>query len=144
MVNIENTSSNLKESDSKTSFHSEVDTEKQVSSNATCSDKWETESNYSVESTKILQNGHLNAKRSSWELDSLLPVFPKGPFFHDSYFKESRQHFDAAVKEALSRLGHEETQTDDFSLYRDLRTSDMTDHSQAVKVTENEQIHQVS
>ncbi|XP_045113788.1 uncharacterized protein LOC123506027 [Portunus trituberculatus] len=146
MVNAENTSSKLvKESNSKTSVSTEaaVDTKKQVTSSATCSDKWETDSNYSVESTKILQNGHLNAKRSSWELDSLLPVFPKGPFFHDSYFKESWHHFDVAVKEALSRLGHKETQTDDFSLYRNLRTSDMTDHSQAVKVTENEQVHQV-
>uniref|UniRef100_A0A0P4VY54 SHSP domain-containing protein n=2 Tax=Scylla olivacea TaxID=85551 RepID=A0A0P4VY54_SCYOL len=142
---INSSSKLVKESNSKTSIHTEtaVDTEKQVSSNTTCSDKWETDSNYSVESTKI-SNGHLDAKRrSSWELDSLLPVFPKGPFFHDSYFKESRQHFDAAVKEALSRLGHEETQTDNFSLYRNLRMSDMTDHSQAVKVTENEQVHQV-
>ncbi|KAK8382844.1 hypothetical protein O3P69_011416 [Scylla paramamosain] len=145
LSSINSSSKLMKESNSKTSIHTEtaVDTEKQVSSNTTCSDKWETDSNYSVESTKI-GNGHLDAKRrSSWELDSLLPVFPKGPFFHDSYFKESRQHFDAAVKEALSRLGHEETQTDNFSLYRNLRMSDMTDHSQAVKVTENEQVHQV-
>ncbi|XP_050702171.1 serine-rich adhesin for platelets-like isoform X2 [Eriocheir sinensis] len=84
------------------------------------------------------------AGKSSWVLDSLLPVFPKGPFFHDSFFEESRQHFETAVKEALGRLGQEEeAAADDFSLYRSLRAKDMTDASQAVKVTEDEHGHQV-
>lgn len=85
------------------------------------------------------------ATESSWVVDSLLPVFPRGAFLHDSFFEESRQHWQAAVREALGRLGQEEeVAADGLSLYRSLRAKDMTDASQAVKVTEDEHGHQVS
>ena len=110
----------------------------------TSDDKQEVGSVHSLDSKKT-NHSHLNAtSESSWVLDSLLPVFPKGPFFHDSFFKDSQQHFDAAVKEVLSRFNHNNSPTDNLSLYRNLRTNDMTNKSLAVKVTENEQVHQVS
>lgn len=142
---INSSSTTMKETNSKTSVRNEVavEAEKQMFNSTASGDKQEAINDF-VESTKT-SHGRLDAtKESSWVHDSLLPVFPKGPFFHDSFFKESRQHFEAAVKEALCRLGHEESQSDDFSLYRSLRAKDMTDKSQAVKVTENEQVHQVS
>ncbi|KAG0721980.1 Heat shock protein 22 [Chionoecetes opilio] len=144
LSSIKTSSEMVKESNAETSVRTEraVDAKEEVSSRTSISDKQEVDSN-SHESTKT-SHDHLDATTdSSWVLDSLLPVFPKGPFFHDSSFKESRQHFEAAVKEALGRLGHEESPTDDFSLYRSLRAKDMTDESQAVKVTENEHVHQV-
>lgn len=99
----------------------------------------------SQESAATTSHGLRDARESSWVPDSLLPVFPRGSFFHDSFFEESRQHFESAVKEALGRLGQqEESEADGFSLYRSLRAKDMTDASQAVKVTEDEHGHQVS
>lgn len=142
----------MKECNSKTLVRDEagsLHTKNRVSNRTTAAgveqQEQQQECSASRESTATTSRGRLDAAGELWVLDSLLPVFPKGPFFHDSFFEESRRHFEAAVKEALGRLGQqEETPEDDFSLYRSLRAKNLTDESLAVKVTEDEHGHQVS
>nr|XP_053643461.1 uncharacterized protein LOC128696305 [Cherax quadricarinatus] len=79
-----------------------------------------------------------------WDLDTSLSISHKGLFFKDSFFQNARENFEAAVQEVLNKFGRVESACDDdLTTYRNLRESDLRDETQAMKVTENQDSHQV-
>lgn len=75
--------------------------------------------------------------------ETLLPISCRGNFFHDAFFKDARQHFEAAVRNVLERRGGRGGVHDDLTSYRMLRQTDLSEASQAAAVTESSSSHQV-
>ncbi|KAK7081771.1 hypothetical protein SK128_006750 [Halocaridina rubra] len=84
-----------------------------------------------------------SVKDCSYSDTSLLPVFNKGLFFHDDFFKSARHDYENAVKEVLNKWGKENSLLDSMSSYRSLRDMELTEENQAVSVTEDHQCHKV-
>ncbi|XP_076061741.1 uncharacterized protein LOC143037427 isoform X2 [Oratosquilla oratoria] len=65
----------------------------------------------------------------------ILPIIPTDlRFFHDSFFEESRRHFEKAVKEITEKCGL--SSKDPVSSYRSLRQKELKTDNQAVSVTD--------
>ncbi|XP_076061846.1 uncharacterized protein LOC143037464 isoform X2 [Oratosquilla oratoria] len=65
----------------------------------------------------------------------ILPIIPTDlRFFHDSFFEESRRHFEMAVKEITEKCGL--SSKDPVSSYRSLRQKELKTDNQAVSVTD--------
>lgn len=73
-----------------------------------------------------------------------LPVTTRGLFFNDSFFKDTWQDFQDAMKDVVSRWGHLTSNTDHLTSYRTLRTQDLREETQAVKSSEDEHNYKVS
>lgn len=73
-----------------------------------------------------------------------LSIVKKGQFFDDSYFEDTRQDFQDAVQDVLTKWGDNSKPTNDINSYRDLRTRDLRDENQAIKSTEDERYHKVN
>ncbi|KAK7081772.1 hypothetical protein SK128_006751 [Halocaridina rubra] len=84
-----------------------------------------------------------SVKDCSYSDTSLLPVFHKGLFFHDDFFKSARHDYENTVKEVLNKWGKETSLLDSMSSYRNLRDIELTEENQAVSVTEDHQCHKV-
>lgn len=72
-----------------------------------------------------------------------LPITKKGPFFDDSFFEDSRQPFQKAVRQVLEKTNETSSQTDDLTTYRNLRQRDLKEENQAVTVDEDQKTHKV-
>ncbi|XP_076061822.1 uncharacterized protein LOC143037452 isoform X2 [Oratosquilla oratoria] len=65
----------------------------------------------------------------------ILPIIPTDlRFFHDSFFEESRRHFEMAVKEITEKCGL--SSKDPVASYRSLRQKELKTDNQAVSVTD--------
>lgn len=74
---------------------------------------------------------------------SPLPITRRGLFFNDSIFEDARHDFQTAVRDILSKWGERSSILDDLTCYRNLRTRDLREENQAVKVSEGESNHKV-
>ncbi|KAG7173671.1 lethal(2)essential for life-like 2, partial [Homarus americanus] len=72
-----------------------------------------------------------------------LPITKKGGFFDDSFFEDSRQNFQQAIKQVLEKFNETSTQTDDITTYRNLRQRNLKEENQAVTVKEDQQTHKI-
>nr|XP_053639284.1 LOW QUALITY PROTEIN: uncharacterized protein LOC128693551 [Cherax quadricarinatus] len=72
-----------------------------------------------------------------------LPIVKKGLFFDDSFFEDSRQPFQTAIKQVLEKSNVTSTQVDDITNYRNLRQRDLKEENQAVTVSEDQQTHKI-
>ena len=75
---------------------------------------------------------------------SALPIPKMGLFFSDPFFRDVWLDFQEAVRDVLSRMGDLPGSDDPVAQYRDLRTRDLREVSQAVRWTEDEAAHKVS
>lgn len=104
---------------------------------------------YSSSSSSISSShndtAHKNSRLSdATQQETLLPISTRGHFFHDAFFEDARQHFEAAVRNVLTRRGHGGSDVrDDLTSYRMLRKADLSEDSQAATVTESSNNHQV-
>lgn len=73
-----------------------------------------------------------------------LPITKRGLFFNDSFFKDTWQDFQDAIKDIVSRWGHLTSNTDNLTSYRTLRAQDLREETQAVKSSEDEHNYKVS
>lgn len=90
---------------------------------------------------------------SSWE--SFLPVTRRGRFFQDSFFENTRSHFDDAVRDALSRWEDDSDFLSDswrdspsprlsnLSRYRQMRSRNRDEENLAVTVTSDNDVHKI-
>lgn len=103
----------------------------------------------SVSSSSHKDTAHSSSSSSNrlcdaTQRETLLPISCKGHFFHDAFFEDARQHFEAAVRNVLDRRGHARSDAhDDLASYRMLRQADLSEGSQAATVTESSTCHQV-
>ncbi|KAK4300942.1 hypothetical protein Pmani_026883 [Petrolisthes manimaculis] len=72
-----------------------------------------------------------------------LPVTTRGLFFNDSFFKDTWQDFQDAVKDVVSRWGNFTSTTDHMTSYRSLRAQDLREETQAVKSSEDEHNYKI-
>lgn len=73
-----------------------------------------------------------------------LPIVKRGGFFDDSFFEDSRQHFQVAIRNVLEKFNERNTQTDDLTTYRNLRQRNLKEETQAVTECDSDDIHRVS
>ena len=73
----------------------------------------------------------------------MLPITTRGLFFGDSFFKNTWQDFQEAVRDVVSKWDNNSTE-DDLTRYTSLRTGDMKNENQAIKSTEDEANYKVS
>ncbi|XP_064079467.1 LOW QUALITY PROTEIN: uncharacterized protein LOC135196549 [Macrobrachium nipponense] len=69
------------------------------------------------------------------------PITRRGRFFDDSFFEDTRSGYRTAIQDILSKWGERSSSIDDMTSYRNLRTRDLRDDNQAVKVIEDEFQH---
>nr|XP_027233877.1 uncharacterized protein LOC113825261 isoform X1 [Penaeus vannamei] len=72
-----------------------------------------------------------------------LPIAKKGDFFNDSFFEDTRQHFQTAVHEVLQKMNIQTANTDEISTYRNLRQRELREETQAATVNEDQTTHKV-
>ncbi|KAK7067256.1 hypothetical protein SK128_020021 [Halocaridina rubra] len=72
---------------------------------------------------------------------STLPITRRGLFFNDSIFENSRGDFLSAVQDVLSKWGERSSFMDDLTSYRHLRSRDLREENQAMKMSEDESSH---
>ncbi|XP_071532987.1 uncharacterized protein [Panulirus ornatus] len=72
-----------------------------------------------------------------------LPITKKGSFFDDSFFEDSRQVFQTAVKQVLEKSNVKSSETDDITTYRNLRQQNLKDDNQAVTVSDDQKTHKI-
>ncbi|XP_042240681.1 serine-rich adhesin for platelets-like [Homarus americanus] len=84
-------------------------------------------------------NRRQGLKSSSLFENRALPISLKGAFFNDSFFKDARENYVAAVKDVLKRTKRGSFQCDDITTYRNLRQLDLREENQAVRVEEDQQ-----
>lgn len=65
-------------------------------------------------------------------------------FFGDSFFKDSWQDFQEAVRDVVVKCGDPACPADDLTHYRTLRQRDLRDENQAMRFTEDEVAYKVS
>lgn len=73
-----------------------------------------------------------------------LSIVKKGQFFNDSYFEDTRQDFQDAVQDVLTKWGDKSKPTNDINSYRDLRARDLRDENQAIKSSQDQRYHKVN
>lgn len=71
------------------------------------------------------------------------PITRRGLFFSDSFFQDSWNDFQKAVREVLARWGDQSSLLDDLTSYRNLRSRDLREDTQAVTSSEDEHQHKV-
>ncbi|XP_047474771.1 uncharacterized protein LOC125029067 isoform X4 [Penaeus chinensis] len=69
------------------------------------------------------------------------PITTRGLFFNDSFFQDSWNDFQKAVREVLARWGEQSSLVDDLTSYRNLRSRDLREDTQAVTSSEDEHQH---
>lgn len=69
------------------------------------------------------------------------PITRRGRFFDDSFFEDTRSGYRTAIQDILSKWGERSSSIDDMTSYRNLRTRDLREDNQAVKVIEDEFQH---
>lgn len=69
------------------------------------------------------------------------PITRRGLFFSDSFFQDSWNDFQKAVREVLARWGDQSSLLDDLTSYRNLRSRDLREDTQAVTSSEDEHQH---
>ncbi|ROT82036.1 heat shock protein 21 [Penaeus vannamei] len=72
------------------------------------------------------------------------PITRRGLFFSDSFFQDSWNDFQKAVREVLARWGDQSSLLDDLTSYRNLRSRDLREDTQAVTSSEDEHQHKHS
>uniref|UniRef100_A0A0P4WJG0 SHSP domain-containing protein n=1 Tax=Scylla olivacea TaxID=85551 RepID=A0A0P4WJG0_SCYOL len=72
-----------------------------------------------------------------------LSIVKKGQFFNDSYFEDTRQDFQDAIQDVLTKWGDKSKPTNDINSYRDLRARDLRDENQAIKSSEDQRYHKI-
>ncbi|KAK7067254.1 hypothetical protein SK128_020019 [Halocaridina rubra] len=97
---------------------------------------------------------HEPATESAWE-SSFLPITRRGRFFQDSFFENTRSHFDDAVREALQKFGDDSDffsdnwnngsskSANNFSRYRQMRSQSIDEDNLAVTVTSDSLVHKI-
>lgn len=71
------------------------------------------------------------------------PVTRKGLFFSDYFFRDTREDFQKAVREVLSKWGEKSSHGDEMTCYRKLRARNMREDNQAVTSSEDEHHYKV-
>ncbi|XP_042889967.1 uncharacterized protein LOC122264926 isoform X2 [Penaeus japonicus] len=66
------------------------------------------------------------------------PITMKGHFFYDSFFRDTRDDFQKAIKEVLRKWGEKSTHGDELTCYRKLRARNMREDNQAATSSEDE------
>ncbi|KAG7161076.1 uncharacterized protein LOC121875506 [Homarus americanus] len=126
-----------------TSVNSSITKSSSSSSSDRISSSRNRSSSNSSDSNSRLCEPNLSQQESTGVWEALLPITCRGQFYHDTFFKEARQHFDAAVREVLDEWDHRSTLVDDLTSYRKLRESNLTEANQAVAVSQDDNCHQV-
>ncbi|XP_042864839.1 uncharacterized protein LOC122248720 [Penaeus japonicus] len=87
------------------------------------------------------QESACNKAVESFPGHNFLPIVRRGLFFGDSFFQESWNDFQRAVKEVLNKWGEHPSAGDDLTRYRSLRSRDLREENQAVTSSEDERQH---
>ncbi|KAK8751059.1 hypothetical protein OTU49_012763 [Cherax quadricarinatus] len=82
-------------------------------------------------------------KSSQVSSQKTLTITKKGQFFSDSFFEDTRQDFQDAIKDVLTKCGDKSSTGDDITTYRSLRTRELKDENQAIKSTDDELYHKI-
>ncbi|XP_042876733.1 uncharacterized protein LOC122256256 [Penaeus japonicus] len=73
----------------------------------------------------------------------VLPISERGPFFRDSFFQDTRKHFQEAIDQILNEWGQVDSASDHMNTYRNLRKHHLQEKNQAVAFTEDHQCYKV-
>lgn len=93
-------------------------------------------------STKTVTSGEV---QDSSQRCQALSIAQKGQFFSDAFFEDTRQDFQDAIKDVLTKWGGKSSATeDDVTSYRSLRTRELKDENQAIRSSDDELHHKVN
>ncbi|XP_042864569.1 uncharacterized protein LOC122248548 [Penaeus japonicus] len=73
----------------------------------------------------------------------VLPISERGPFFRDSFFQDTRRHFQEAIDQILNEWGQVDSASDHMNTYRNLRKHHLQEKNQAVAFAEDHQCYKV-
>ncbi|XP_063613465.1 uncharacterized protein LOC134786751 [Penaeus indicus] len=93
--------------------------------------------------TKITQQTTSTDSSTPQSPEKPLPIAKKGDFFNDSFFEDTRQHFQTAVHEVLQKMNIQTSTTDELSTYRNLRQRELREETQAATVNEDQTTHKI-
>ncbi|XP_037777725.1 uncharacterized protein LOC119574520 [Penaeus monodon] len=96
-----------------------------------------------IASNRISPRNHITHIDREREREVALPITSRGHFYHDSFFKDLREHFDNAVKDTLDLWNSRSSFEDDLLSYRQMRDLNLTEETQALSVKQDDSSHQV-
>ncbi|XP_047474319.1 uncharacterized protein LOC125028831 [Penaeus chinensis] len=102
-----------------------------------------TGSDSAIASNRVNSSNHISHFDREGEREVALPITSRGHFYHDSFFKDLRDHFDNAVKDTLDLWDSRSPFEDDLLSYRRMRDLNLTEETQALSVKQDDSSHQV-
>ncbi|XP_063609825.1 uncharacterized protein LOC134783741 isoform X2 [Penaeus indicus] len=102
-----------------------------------------TGSDSAIASDRVSPRNHTTHFDREEEREVALPITSRGHFYHDSFFKDLREHFDNAVKDTLDLWDSRSPFEDDLLSYRRMRDLNLTEETQALSVKQDDSSHQV-
>lgn len=76
--------------------------------------------------------------------DSLIPIDSRGLFFQDSFFENSRRHFQEAVDKVMKRVSSDVSVSDPINWYTNHRATNLLEDTRAGTVTTEEKDYKVN
>ncbi|XP_047474762.1 uncharacterized protein LOC125029063 [Penaeus chinensis] len=92
---------------------------------------------YNVTDTCIGTSSRFTSVSQSNSVVKSFPVTKRGPFFSYYFFRDTREDFQKAVREVLSKWGEKSSDDDEMTCYRKLRARNMREDNQAVTSSED-------
>ncbi|XP_042893940.1 uncharacterized protein LOC122267833 [Penaeus japonicus] len=90
---------------------------------------------------QLRSSGNDNAFQFDSFPGHFFPITRRGLFFNDSFFQDSWKDFQKAVREVLAKWGEQSSLLDDLTCYRNLRSRDLREDTQAVTSSEDDHHH---
>ena len=117
--------------------------EKKVTSSLTGRDT----STINVPISSSIANQSLIQTRSSFDdliRDALVPIDNRGLFFQDSFFENSRRHFQDAINQVMRRVSTNTPVSDPINWYQNHRTSNLLEDTRAGTITTEDSNYKVA
>ncbi|XP_063586537.1 uncharacterized protein LOC134764003 [Penaeus indicus] len=103
-----------------------------------CDREPQEDNSYNVTDTSMGTSSRFTSVSQSTSAVKSFPVTKRGLFFSHYFFRDSREDFQKAVREILSKWGEKSTDDDEMTCYRKLRARNMREDNQAVTSSEDE------
>ncbi|XP_047474849.1 uncharacterized protein LOC125029107 [Penaeus chinensis] len=102
-----------------------------------------TGSDSAIASNRVNPSNHITHFDREGEREVALSITSRGHFYHDSFFKDLREHFDNAIKDTLDLWDSSSPFEDDLLSYRRMRDLNLTEETQALSVKQDDSSHQI-